>query len=406
MTPEDGSPPANGQALDRATTNPPGTPRPFGPLKTIVFSLIPLLVLSAVVETGFRVREIVYPPFRADYGLGFDEGSRVFTPRLGSYRTRSSKLVSFNRESFARRKPANECRVFMIGGSNVNYLKPMFPAYEERISQMLDGECTVNLINVGGLAYGSQRLLRIAFELMDYEPDLLVIYAGHNEFEELQQLTLVEMDNVPLQRVVYRSAAVRYFRDRAVMRDLDTLQLEENRELLGNPQVDYMATAGRDFTQEEIDDRMRRYEDHLDRIISLYREQGVPVVIGTVATNYWAPHFPMDKRDIQDEITRLYEEGRYEEGLALARAELRVSTRHQASDAENEIILRLAEKHGIPLADVSGAIKAAEPNGVPGETLLSDRCHVNEEGKVILMDTYAPLVAEALRERMATEHGG
>jgi len=84
---------------------------------------------------------------------------------------------------------------------------------------------------------------------------------------------------------------------------------------------------------------------------------------------------------------------------------LRESTRHQASDAENEIIVRLAERHGLPLADVEGAIMAAEPNGVPGETLFSDRCHVTEEGKVILMDTYEPLIAGALRDRRSNRHG-
>ena len=393
-----------GPPSDKPSSNPssgPGVNRQFGPGKTLVFSLLPLLILVFVVEAGFRVREFFYPPFQADYGLGFDEGSRVFASRLGIMTTRVNKLVSFNFETFSRRKPANECRVFMIGGSNVNYLANLFPEYERRLTEELGGACQVNLINVGGLAYGSQRLLRIAFELMDYDPDLLLIYAGHNEFEELQQLELVETDNVPLQRVIYRSAVARFFRDRAVTKDLDALQLARNQELLGNPQVDYMATAGKTFTQEEIDDRMRRYEDHLDRIISLYLERGVPVVIGTVATNYWEPDLPWDKREIREEIDALYAEGRFEEGLALARQVLRESSRHQASDAENEIIMRLAAKHNLPLADVSGAIADAEPNGVPGETLLSDRCHVTEEGKVILMDNFAPLVVQALQERRA-----
>lgn len=392
-------PPSTPDSPEYSRPGPGATPR-FGPVKTIVYSLIPLLALALAVELTFRVREFFYPPLRADYGLGFDESSRVFRERGGQIVTRPAKRVSFVSESFARTKPVNECRVFMIGGSNVNYLHHLFPEYENRLTEMLEGACEVNLINVGGLAYGSQRLLRIAFELMDYEPDLLLIYAGHNEFEELEQLSMVELDNIPVQRVIYRSAVMRYFRDRAVMNELDRIQLERNRRILGQPAVDYMATAGRVFTPEEIDDRMQRYRAHIERIITLYQEHDVPVIIGSVATNYWAPDLPWEKQEIRAEIDALYTEGDYAAGLARARAALRESSRHQASDAENEIIHALAAKHGLPLADVEAAIIAAEPNGVPGETLFSDRCHVTEDGKRILLDTFLPLVREQLRERL------
>ncbi|HOE28295.1 MAG TPA: hypothetical protein PK696_11495, partial [bacterium] len=33
-------------------------------------------------------------------------------------------------------------------------------------------------------------------------------------------------------------------------------------------------------------------------------------------------------------------------------------------------------------------IAAAEPNGVPGETMLSDRCHLNERGQLLLLREY------------------
>lgn len=379
------------------------TRRRLGPVKTVLYSLLPLLALATIVEGGARIREVFLPPLRADYGLGFDESSRVF--RVGGllrnrYVTRPDKTVSFPSESFSRRKDPSEFRAFMIGGSNVNYLYHQFPMLENRLDwELRDLGRTFNLINVGGLAYGSQRLLRIAHELMDYEPDLLILYSGHNEFEELEQLHLVEMDNPPVQRVVYVSAFMRYLRDRVARRHMDAIEREHNARILGNPEVDYAAAAAHTFTLEEVEDRMRRYEDHLDRIVALCKQRGVDVVIGTVATNYWAPDLPWDRQEDRAKIDALYAAGDYAAGLALAREALRAGPRHQASDAENEIIRRVAARHGIPLADVESAITAAEPNGVPGETLFSDRCHVNEPGKAILLDTYRPLLLESARSK-------
>lgn len=383
-------------------------PRPLGPVKTVVYSLLPLLALAALVEGAFRAREIFHPPLAVDYGLGFDEGSRVF--RVGGlfrqdYVTRRDKRVSFPAERFARRKPGNEFRAFMIGGSNVNYLHHRFHDLERAIERDLAPGKRVELVNVGGLAYGSQRLLRVAHELMDYDPDLLLVYSGHNEFEELDQLQLVELDNPPVQRVVYVSAFMRYWRDRVAWRQIDALQHAHNQKILGNPQVDYMAAAMHVFTPDEVEDRMRRYEDHLDRIVALYREHGVAVIMGTVATNYWQPDLPPDRQEERDRVAALYAAGEHAAGLALARETLRAGPRHQASDAENEIIRRVAARHGVPLVDVEAAIAAAEPNGVPGETLFSDRCHVTEEGKAILLEAYRPRMVEAARAAFARRAG-
>jgi hypothetical protein len=67
---------------------------------------------------------------------------------------------------------------------------------------------------------------------------------------------------------------------------------------------------------------------------------------------------------------------------------LRRNQRHQSSDAENDIIRRIASQHNVPLADVEAAVIAAEPHRVPGETLFIDMCHLSPEGNRILLDVY------------------
>ena len=40
------------------------------------------------------------------------------------------------------------------------------------------------VINAGGISYASYRVAELMEELADYEPDLFIVYSGHNEFLE------------------------------------------------------------------------------------------------------------------------------------------------------------------------------------------------------------------------------
>ena len=50
----------------------------------------------------------------------------------------------------------------------------------------------------------------------------------------------------------------------------------------------------------------------------------------------------------------------------------------------------------MPLADVEAAVIAAEPHGVPGETLFNDHCHLNPAGNALLVRVYEKEILRAL----------
>ena len=134
---------------------------------------------------------------------------------------------------------------------------------------------------------------------------------------------------------------------------------------------------------------MDAYRNNLAAIITTCRNKGVPIIIGTVPSNLVKPNLPGEVGMRYEEVLRLFEAGRYEEGAALGREILMNATpRHQSSDVENGIIRKLAEEFHVPLADVESAIIQAEPHNVPGETLFSDHCHLNVEGNAILRTVY------------------
>ena len=79
-----------------------------------------------------------------------------------------------------------------------------FPAWLRELLPLVDGERKWEVINAGGISYASYRLAALMEELNRYEPDLYIIYTGHNEF--LEERTYKPLREQPA--VLRRSAAV------------------------------------------------------------------------------------------------------------------------------------------------------------------------------------------------------
>jgi hypothetical protein len=359
--------------------------------RKLVFSLLPLLSLLIAGELGARFRELWYPPLPVDSGWGFTPDSRVFIQRRdGGFTTHPRKLVSFHKQSFAMPKPDGTVRVAMIGGSNVASLDLV--AFGARLNPLLGGR-EAELLNLGGLAYGSERLVQVAREALDYDLDLLLIYSGHNEFEELRTKRQVRLSRLPLEKLLSHSALFRLPRDLLLRRRIEAWVAAERTRLMQPP--DTRASRETPFDPDERAARMVEFRANLERILAMAEDAGVPTIIGSVSSNHWSPGLDEPKEGLS-RLRSLYRSGRYQEGLALADSLLRSESRHQASGEENEIIRDLAARHQLSLADVEAAIRAAEPHGVPGETLFLDHCHLKAEGMAILWASYEPLVLEAL----------
>lgn len=373
--------------------------RTFGPVKTVLYSLAPVVVLLALLETGARVREIWQPPMVVDLGQGFSGDSLLFSvdPKDNDYLiTHPRKTVAFVAQRFLAEKPAGTLRIAAIGESSVNYLDWEFKQLQARLSEQLPGK-QVEIINCGGESYGSHRLLIVLAEMLAYDLDAVFLYLGHNEFEELEQLDVANLSLVPVQKRLEVSALYRLMRDIATWVQVRQLEQESEAAVQAAAEPDTNSGWAHQFTPEEIATRMDSFERNVGRMLELCSENGVPVVMGTIPSNVWKLP-PGTGITRWPEVQALYDARQYAEGRALAEALLRDSVRHQSSEAENEVLRKLAAETGTPIADVKSAVAEAEPNGVPGETLFGDHCHLNEQGNQVLIGVYEPLLLQVLRE--------
>jgi hypothetical protein len=140
---------------------------------------------------------------------------------------------------------------------------------------------------------------------------------------------------------------------------------------------------------------MSAFRDNLDEIVRVFRGAGARVLVGSVPSNLYRP----DKRaqghlELFAPVLRFYEQGDWAAGRRLMRELLRnFPYRHQSSDFENEIIAEITWREHVPMVDIQSAVSAAEPHGVPGETLMYDHCHLKPAGRAIWLSEFEKAIA-------------
>lgn len=355
-----------------------------------------------LVEALARVVEIWHTPVAVDVGAGFTEDSRVYVPaaaRPGWLETSPTKLGSFLAQQFTVPKPDRTLRVFVVGGSSVHRLDVELGEMERILWTKLQPRYQrVEVVNAGGFAYGSARLVTVVSEVLRYEPDVVAYYEANNEFEEAEQRQLAGLEGLSAQRWTDRSAAMRLVRDVMLRREIDRLRREhEARAAKGPGEPDNVRAWERTFTPDEVAQRMADFRTNVTAALRACRSAGVPVVIGTVPSNLVRPALWGRPALAYQPVRALLQEGRFDEADALGRRVLaEAEARHQSSDLENAILREVARDLDVPLADVEAAVRAAEPHHVPGETLFADHCHLNERGNAILRETLTGAILTAL----------
>ncbi|MEM6674921.1 MAG: hypothetical protein AAF726_18880 [Planctomycetota bacterium] len=162
--------------------------RPAHALKTVAFALAPTALALAALEGGLAL-----------FGLGTREQNvwRGFDPSA-QYIVEVPERAGYHRtQIFEGRMPevvvpprSERRRVLLFGGSNTG----AFPGHDLAVDiyeRAPEGTPPPEVFNFGRAGYGSSRVAILFEQAMVLEPDVVVLYSGHNEFVEagfLQQL--------------------------------------------------------------------------------------------------------------------------------------------------------------------------------------------------------------------------
>lgn len=396
--------PISGEVSSRQAQKTPGRGRLYV-FRALTFGFPVLFFL--LLEGGLRL---------LDYGQNLDLFVPVDTPGGARFMTTNPDVAAryFSRiariprppsDVFLREKPVGGYRVFMMGGSTV----AGFP-YPENVlsSRILDRRLSdafpdrhIEVVNLGMAAVNSFTLLDLADEILDYEPDAVLIYAGHNEFYGAFGAASVESPG-NARWIVNGYLALLDFRIVRILRQVlysladfgpaDGADYESTQPTLMSRVVGDAVDYGSD-TYRTAENNFRK---NLDALATTFLGAGVPVVFSELVSNVRdMPPFVslvaegQRAADAFAEARALELQGDYEASrVAYHRAKDLDAIRFRASEDFNSVIGQIARKHGIPVVPMKAYFEAASPNGLVGANLMLEHVHPNVEGYLLMADAF------------------
>lgn len=147
----------------------------------------------------------VQPIFSSeDSSVGFIPQNPLFVKRSSQngqqyWTTADNKKRYFNTQKFSSSKSPGTLRIFCMGGSTT-YGRPFddrtsFCGWLRAYLQALYPTKLSEVINAGGISYASHRVVLLMEEIVRYDPDLFIVYTGHNEF--LENVTYSKVKTTP-----------------------------------------------------------------------------------------------------------------------------------------------------------------------------------------------------------------
>jgi hypothetical protein len=421
----------------------------------VILGLLPVAIAEATLwALGLGKIDAHSDPF-----VGFDGRQPLFVRNKAAdrYEIAPSRYLCFRPEGFAARKAPHEYRVFCLGGSTVQgrpyAIETSFTTWLELSLQAADPGRLFDVVNCGGISYASYRLVPILEEVLHYEPDLIVLYTGHNEFLEDRTYGHIKQHSATTRFVLRQSTRLRslnlirsawnqwHARWDSVSASVASSSCDAPR--LG-VEVDARLDHPGGLTAYHRDPQWRRgvvahFDYNVRRMIRLCQAAGVEIwIVDPVCNLASCPPFKSQHRDglsreqvarwrqLRQEATNWYrvdmhravallEEARaiddQHAGLAydlgtcyesLGRAELARAAYITAKE-EDVCPLRIIEplhkslraaaaEFDVPLIDVKGLFERNCRHGIPGGYLLVDHVHPSITGH--------QMIAQLMMDRM------
>jgi lysophospholipase L1-like esterase len=355
--------------------------------------------------------------------------------------------------TFAKTRPAGNIRIFCLGESSVygyglahNFTpqKKHVPLeltfahiLETKLRAAFPGR-SIEVLNAGRSGFNSLKLRATVKELVNYAPDMIILYSGHNDYLHRDLL------HQPGLALIARLA--RYFpeiiRWHETLSSLRTYRLLRAVILRIRPQSGPIDDGAYWQQQQELEQEIAQtFAANFDEMLKIITNRGIIPVLSTLSSNfrdkppfesgfsrnmtykervefsshlksgwtlaqwgelrdaineyrfamnidpyYAAPHY---------EVARLYDRAK---DFDKARIEYVMAKELDIASTEakgiiNQKIRALAEQTGLTLVDIDAIFRDRSPEAIPGNNLFADQFHPNEAGHRLMAEAYFQAIA-------------
>jgi lysophospholipase L1-like esterase len=358
---------------------------------------------------------------------------------------------------FAFRKTANTFRIFCLGeSSTAGYpyqFNATFPSLlQDRLSLLFPNR-DFEVINVGVSAISSFSVLDFVHELVHYQPDLFLIYMGHNEFYGA-------LGAASTQRISRHRSVVRLYLQLEKLRLFHVLR--NTIQWVGKKWSPVPAgNSDRTLMEMMVQDKMimlgsplyhqaeANFRANLEEILQTIKQHHTPVLVSTLVSNLadlepfesqfsdgfkqkeqWSRFVELGQQAVSEKqfaaalrhyrqaaildsmpailhyrMGQCYEAlGQYDDAQnAYGRSRDQDALRFRAAGDFNTVIAEVCAQQQTPIVDMEKAFADRSPHGLIGDELLLEHVHPNFQGYFVMADAFCRAMSKLPQLHLAIE---
>ncbi|RNC85839.1 MAG: hypothetical protein ED557_03425 [Balneola sp.] len=374
----------------------------------VLFFLIIEIVLRSINYLGDT--DLFYDP-----GVGSEEYLMPNPNFAARYFFYTKTIPNPSIDAFLEEKPENGFRVFAMGGSSAaGYPYGFNGTYSRVVQDVLTDAMPdkhVEVVNVGISAISSYTLFDQVDEIIAQQPDAIMIYAGHNEF--YGALGVGSNENLgAFPGFVRFYLKLQRFKTFMLLRTVIVDSGIWFSEKFSGEKIDQSAT----LMERIVDSRsielespqyelaMGQFESNLDAIISRFQRKGIPVFLGSVASNL-KDHSPfvsvedgeqLPAQQVFNEADSAYENRDFEQALEkFTLAKDLDGLKFRAPSRINEIIAEKAdESESVIYVPAHEELVRYTRDGIIGFDLMLEHLHPNQQGYFIIGRSFSETILD------------
>lgn len=375
---------------------------PFG--FYLVLFLIPILFF-VLLEIFLRV--INYGR-NDDQWIKITEAKQMLNPDVaGRYFFNTEDLPQSNNDAFDIVKRENSFRVFVMGESSAQGFpfspNGTFSRYIRDRLELVYPEKYIEVVNLGITATNSYTIRDLIPGVLEQKPDLILIYAGHNEY--YGAFGVGSTENIGNSRKLVnfliwlnKFKSVELIRNVvAAVMTLFSSDTEQETHHGGTLMSRIVKEQLIPYNSESYNIGIEQLEGNFENILQMTKDAGVPVVIGTLVSNLkdQKPFISVES-DSNENADSVYLKAQQQ--LKLGKTQLANSLFRQAKDLDalrfrapeniNKIIKRLSSKYNCEFVNVDSAFNANSPDKIVGNNLIVDHLHPSLTGYLFMGRIY------------------
>ncbi len=370
-----------------------------------IMMMLPVLFFT-VIEISLRITG-----YGEDNRQWVERGDKYFiNPNIASrYFSNVKRLPSPIEDVFDIEKKDNAYRIFVLGGSTAAGFpyQPMgsFSRYIRKRLEMNYSNKTIEVVNIAMSAVNTYTVLDLIPGVIEQEPDVILIYAGHNEY--YGALGVGSMESIGSSRKIANTILyLNRFKTIQFIRDLigNAAKIIDEDEIRPGTLMSRMAEKKSIEYQSPVFYKgIRQFEGNLRAIIKKCKDAGVPLILSTLTSNTKDQKPFKDIKSSQHPSAKeIFEKAR----SALANNEIQLADkqfilakdldglRFRAPTEINNVITELGKEFNLPVVDVDSAFRAASDNNIVGDKLMTDHLHPTIEGYQLLGKIYYECIHE------------